>query len=150
VLRPLVERHKVALALVIALTIMAIGLIEPLPFTIAPFVGSLMVGVFLIYALCRDFSTPATEFLGRASYHLFISHWVIASLLVSAIGLSRNTPALLSLTVVVALLLSCALVPIERWIDRARWKISLIYGQPASKPPHSERARVFGPGSTPT
>jgi len=62
-LKPLVERYKLVFVFLFALAIGAIGLIEPLPFTVAPFVGSLSVGVFLIYALDRRFSNSATDFL---------------------------------------------------------------------------------------
>lgn len=123
-LRPLVERYKVGLAFLFLATIAAIGLVEPLPYIIAPFVGSLAVGACLILLLSRGVSTPATDFFGRASYHLFISHWVIGSILVVALGLSRGMLSLLLLTVAVGLLVSCMLVPLERTIERTRRKVA--------------------------
>ena len=36
----------------------------------------------------RNFSNSVTEFFGRASYHLFISHWVLVSILIKTAGLS--------------------------------------------------------------
>jgi peptidoglycan/LPS O-acetylase OafA/YrhL len=98
--------------------------LEPLPYTVAPFAGSLMVGLCLIVMLPRDFSTPVTEFFGRASYHLFISHWVVASALVSVLGLSRATPVLLLLSVALSLLLSGVLVPLEQAVERTRRRIA--------------------------
>ena len=133
-LKLLAERHRVGMALVFALTIAAIGLIEPLPYTLAPLAGSAAVGVCLVLVISRDVSTRSTEFFGRASYHLFISHWVIGSLLVSVLGLSRGVPVLLILTVAVALLLSCVLVPIEHAIERSRRKVATISGRALANP----------------
>jgi peptidoglycan/LPS O-acetylase OafA/YrhL len=122
-LQPIAERHKAALALAFLAAIAAIAVIEPLPYTVAPFVGSLLVGVGLILLLARDASTPATDFFGRASYHLFISHWVVGSFLLVVLGLSRGA-LLLTLTVACALLLSCLLVPLEHAIERSRRRIA--------------------------
>jgi peptidoglycan/LPS O-acetylase OafA/YrhL len=38
--------------------------------------------------MAANFSNSVTEFFGRASYHLFISHWVLASILIKTAGLS--------------------------------------------------------------
>jgi peptidoglycan/LPS O-acetylase OafA/YrhL len=121
-LEPLVGRSILALGSLCA--VIVIGLFEPLPYTVAPLVGSLIVAAWLVLLLPRDFSTRTTDFLGRASYHLFISHWVIGSFLVAALGLSRPTPALLILSVAGGLLLSSILVPLEHAIDRARRRIA--------------------------
>jgi peptidoglycan/LPS O-acetylase OafA/YrhL len=121
-LAPLV--HGYALSLASMLAIAVIALVEPLRYTVAPLVGSLLVGTWLVLVLPRDFSSRFTDFFGRASYHLFISHWVIGSFLVVGFGLSRAAPALLFLSVAGGLLLSCLLVPLEHAIEQVRRRIA--------------------------
>jgi peptidoglycan/LPS O-acetylase OafA/YrhL len=68
-LKLLAERHRVGMALVFALTIAAIGLIEPLPYTLAPFV----------LVISREVSTRSTEFLGGgfvSPLHIALGHRV--------------------------------------------------------------------------
>lgn len=98
--------------------------IEVMHFTVAPFVGSAGIAVVLLLTP-RDYGSPVTEFLGRSSYHQFLAHWTIASVLLLLLPLTPNSFALFATTVAVGLILSGALVPVERRIDAWRKAIRI-------------------------
>jgi peptidoglycan/LPS O-acetylase OafA/YrhL len=109
----------IAMAGVISVALFAVW--DPLQFTVAPFAGALLAAAFLAWSLDRDFSTRLTFFLGRASYHVFISHYVIGYALMRKFHLPTHRPLLLAGSVGIGLALSYfVLVPVERWADHRR------------------------------
>ncbi len=90
-LRPAINRYIWPIGAGLAAITLLIGLLRPLQFTIAPFVGSFAIAILIICFPSRDIRTKAADFFGRASYHLFIAHWVIAAVLVQAISLRRDS-----------------------------------------------------------
>jgi peptidoglycan/LPS O-acetylase OafA/YrhL len=81
----------------------------------------------IILSRANDPLTKTTDFFGRASYHLFISHMSIAPVL-AALWVGRRSPlvivAIFVLTVLLSLGLSIVLVPLELKINRLRRRIS--------------------------
>ena len=92
----------------------------------ATFIG---IGVMACIVLARanDPLTRTTDFFGRASYHLFISHMSIAPVL-AALWIGRRSPVVVILifvlTVLLSLGLSALLVPLELKINEMRRRIS--------------------------
>ncbi|MBZ0209646.1 MAG: acyltransferase [Hyphomicrobium sp.] len=104
-----------------AAVVLLVAFNPALQFTLAPFAGGAFAALFLAWALARDFSTPITYFLGRASYHVFISHYAISRVLTQELQWERDNPVLLMVTLCVALLLGFFLIaPLERRIDAVR------------------------------
>lgn len=123
-LKAAVDRWILLIAGAVLASLFAIYSVPPLQWTVAPFVGALGMGVLLIYSFGRDFHNAVTEFLGRASYHLFISHWVLAAILIRLGGVRPGSFRLMLYTLALALLLSCVLVPMEHRIERLRRRIA--------------------------
>lgn len=92
--------------------------------TIGPFLGIPAMWMLLDAARDAPRATKAQDFVGRASYHLFIGHMPIAAVLVIGIGLREHSRTVAWVTVVIALVLSVGLVAMERRIDRLRRKIA--------------------------
>jgi hypothetical protein len=99
--------------------------------TIGPFIG--ILGVWLLLSAARGSAGPTRvqDFVGRASYHLFISHMPLAAVLSVGFGVPANTITIYVLTVAVALALSFVLVPMEHHINALRQRIAGT----ATKPP---------------
>jgi peptidoglycan/LPS O-acetylase OafA/YrhL len=95
---------------------------DPLTTTVGPYLG---IGVIfcLLSAWTGQVASRTQDFFGRASYHLFISHMPIAAVLVTGLGLTQSM-FLFFVTIVVALVLSMGLVPLERSINVVRQRIS--------------------------
>lgn len=123
-LKPLVESWWWAIAGAVIALIVAIYIVVPLQWTLAPFVGSFAMAAMLIYSFGRDFRNPVTDFFGRASYHLFITHWIIAGILVKTAHMQPGRLRLMFATLAAALLLSCVLVPMEHSIEKLRRRIN--------------------------
>jgi peptidoglycan/LPS O-acetylase OafA/YrhL len=121
---PLVERWRWAIVAVGLASFAAIALVPVLQFTIAPFVGSLLVSAAIAYSVGRDFHSGASDFFGRASYHLFIAQWGIAGAFVQFTGLQKDTAALCLATLIASLALSGVLVPLEHRVERLRRRLS--------------------------
>lgn len=91
--------------------------------TIGPFLG--VIGMTTVLALHNSKpSSRLADFLGRSSYHLFISHMSIAAILVVGLAWSANSFSLFAASSVIALALSCFLVPLEWRLNRLRGRIS--------------------------
>jgi peptidoglycan/LPS O-acetylase OafA/YrhL len=88
------------------------------PYTIAPFIGSIGMAVLLAADFEPYKSSRVVDFVGRSSYHLFLSHWILAALLIKLSPLQQSTFPLFVATLIAGLLLSGVLVPMEHWIDR--------------------------------
>lgn len=90
--------------------------------TIGPFVGSAAMS-FLI--LCRQDrrATRTQDFIGRSSYHLFIAHIPVQSVLIVAFGMVPASRPLWLWTLAGCLLLSAGIVPLERRVNRLREEI---------------------------
>jgi peptidoglycan/LPS O-acetylase OafA/YrhL len=91
--------------------------------TIGPYLGIPLT--FILLAAAQDYRPTRTQdFVGRASYHLFIAHLPIAAILVTGFH-ARPYKLLTYLSVLVgALLVSAALVPLEWRINKLRFRIS--------------------------
>ena len=95
---------------------------EVLRTTVAPFIGVPVMWTLL--SISQD--EPATgivDFFGRSSYHLFIAHMPVAAVLFTGLHFPMNSFAIYLATVLVALVLSGALVPMERRINDVRRQI---------------------------
>jgi peptidoglycan/LPS O-acetylase OafA/YrhL len=89
--------------------------------TVDPYLG--IAVMFCLLSASQDrCASNAQDFVGRASYHLFIGHMPIAAVLVIGLGLRPNA-VVFATTVVVALALSAWLVPLERSINVVRQRI---------------------------
>src|SRR6267142_1916861 len=89
------------------------------PLTIAPFIGSIVMAALLAAYFDPYKPGGVIDFIGRSSYHLFLSHWILAALLIKLSPLQPSTFPLFVATLMAGLLLSVGvLVPLERWIDR--------------------------------
>ena len=94
-----------------------------LQLTVGPFLGTaLMAASVAIYSDTQS-KVRFADFLGRASYHFFIAHWVIAALLVTMLAMRTYSPALCAATFAGCFALSCVLVPIEWRIERLRRRV---------------------------
>ena len=69
---------------------------------------------------------PGEDFFGRASYHLFIGHMPIATVLVTGLKLRQSGVSVFVAAVISALALSTLLVPMERNINVLRQRIAKI------------------------
>ena len=91
--------------------------------TIAPFLGIPLT--WLLLAAAQENRLGAvSNFFGRASYYLFISHMPIAAILVTGLHFKPYGRVLFFVTVLVSLGLSVGLVPMEWRIERLRGRIS--------------------------
>jgi peptidoglycan/LPS O-acetylase OafA/YrhL len=91
--------------------------------TIGPFLG-IPVACFLLSAAPEARATPVQDFFGRASYHVFIAHMPIAATLVVGLHFRADSLAVFLTTLVIALVLSGALVPLEWRINAVRRQIA--------------------------
>jgi peptidoglycan/LPS O-acetylase OafA/YrhL len=97
---------------------------EPaLQYTVAPFFGSLIVACLVALASNQAKATGLTDFIGRASYHLFIAQWVLAALLVRMTSLEVDSFTLCLATLALSLLMSALLVPMEHRIETLRRRL---------------------------
>ena len=92
--------------------------------TAGPFLGVVVMIAILAWRGADQRPSLATDFIGRASYHLFIAHMSIAAILVVGFAAAPNTFAVFVLSLVIALLLSGILVPLEWRLNRVRGRIS--------------------------
>ena len=111
----------------LACAILAMFAGERLSATVGTYIGIPLTWTLL--AAARDMRpTPAQDFFGRASYHLFISHMPIAAVLVTGLGFPVNGILVYVVTMAVALALSGFLVPMERRLNRTRQQIACSAG----------------------
>ncbi len=122
--------EKNALLLVTLLVAMQVAtLVSPLVrFTAGPYVGVPLAACAIAFFGDRR-ASPTQDFLGRASYHLFIAHMSVAGVLLFGFSAPRNSPVMWVGTVVICLALSVALVVVERHVDEYR---SVIRARAAS------------------
>ncbi len=117
-------RYRFPSAFLLASAIAAMFAGPRLSATMGPFLGIPLM--LLLLAGSRDVRpTNAQEFLGRASYHLFIAHMPLAAVLVTGAHLHANGFVLYLATVISALGLSAFLVPMERRINGFRRQIAM-------------------------
>jgi peptidoglycan/LPS O-acetylase OafA/YrhL len=92
--------------------------------TIGPFLGT--IGMLAIITWNGDDKRPsaALDFIGRASYHLFIAHMSIGAILVVVFAMSPNRFPVFVLSLMISLALSGLLVPLEWRLNRTRGRIS--------------------------
>jgi peptidoglycan/LPS O-acetylase OafA/YrhL len=127
-LRPMLRRWLSAYwkwlvaALVGAEALVAISTLASV--TIGPFLGVVGMAAVLAWHGAKRRPSRAVDFVGRASYHLFIAHMSIAAVLVVGFALPATTFVAFALTSVLALALSCLLVPLEWRLNRMRGRIS--------------------------
>jgi len=92
--------------------------------TLGPFLGVIAMTAILAWSGGDRRPSAAIDFIGRASYHLFIAHMSIAAILVLGFALVPNRFPVFALSVAIALALSGVLVPLEWRLDRVRRRIS--------------------------
>jgi peptidoglycan/LPS O-acetylase OafA/YrhL len=128
-LTPFLARYRMVLFSTLALAVAVTWQVHALQFTIAPYLGS--IGMFvLIGSIKGDHAElPLADFFGRASYHLFITHWTIGAILIFGFGMTISTLPVLILSVAISLLFSLALVPMEHRVDALRRRIKAIGAQ---------------------
>jgi peptidoglycan/LPS O-acetylase OafA/YrhL len=88
--------------------------------TLGPFLGAMMMLALLVWHGAGARPSSLTDFIGRASYHLFIAHMSIAAVLVVAFKQPVNSFRVFVVSVTLALILSGALVPLEWRLNRLR------------------------------
>jgi peptidoglycan/LPS O-acetylase OafA/YrhL len=92
--------------------------------TIGPFLGIAAMLALIVWDGGDRRPSPTLDFIGRASYHLFIAHMSIAAILVVVFRVTPNTVLVFVLSVVIALGLSGVLVPLEWRLNRLRGNLS--------------------------
>jgi peptidoglycan/LPS O-acetylase OafA/YrhL len=92
--------------------------------TIGPYLGVVGMVAVLAWHGAERRPSRAVDFIGRASYHLFIAHMSIAAILVVGLAVPANTFTAFALTTILALALSGVLVPLEWRLNRMRGRIS--------------------------
>ena len=97
--------------------------------TLGPFLGVVGIIALLAWRGAERRPSRAIDFMGRASYHLFIAHMSIAAILAVGLGMPSNSFAVLAVTTLLALALSGVLVPMEWQINRLRGRISARLGE---------------------
>jgi hypothetical protein len=106
--------------------------------TVGPFLGVLVMVSILIWDGGYTRPSQIIDFIGRASYHLFIAHMSIAAVLVVGFARARDSFQVFAITWIVALALSGFLVPLEWRLNRIRGRITRRASRPA---PLTDRAR---------
>lgn len=98
-----------------------------LQFTVSPYLGIVIVGAILPFAVRRrGRATQLQDFFGRASYHLFIGQWTVAALLAYTTKLPHDSFRLCLATLAASLALSIVLVAMERRIERLRRRVAPV------------------------
>jgi peptidoglycan/LPS O-acetylase OafA/YrhL len=92
--------------------------------TIGPFLGVVMMLALIVWDGSDKRPSRTLDFIGRASYHLFIAHMSIAAILVVAFHATPNTVSVFVMSVALAFALSGALVPLEWQLNRLRGRVS--------------------------
>ncbi len=92
--------------------------------TIGPFFGIVAMLALIVWDGGDKRPSPALDFIGRASYHLFIGHMSIAAILVVVFRITPDTVLVFVLSVAIAMGLSGVLVPLEWRLNRLRGQIS--------------------------
>lgn len=100
--------------------------------TLGPFLGVFAILALLAWHGADGRPSATVDFIGRASYHLFIAHMSIAAILVVAFAQTVNTFRVFALSLGIALALSGLLVPLEWWLNRLRDRIARRAKRPAS------------------
>jgi peptidoglycan/LPS O-acetylase OafA/YrhL len=117
-------QHRLASVLSVAGAIAAIYSNNFLQATLAPFIGIPVMLILLSSVAARLPPTSFADFLGRASYHLFIAHMPVAAVLFTALHFPPNSLPIYVGTALIALAISSVLVPLERWINDVRQQIA--------------------------
>lgn len=92
--------------------------------TIGPFVGVVAMLALIVWNGAEKRPSAAVDFIGRASYHLFIAHMSIAAILVVCFGMTPSQFPVFALSLMIALGLSGVLVPLEWRLHEMRGRIS--------------------------
>jgi peptidoglycan/LPS O-acetylase OafA/YrhL len=121
-----VRRNAMAIAAaLIALDILCVGS-DVIALNLATFIGIGIMSFMVLWRVNEPLSRT-TDFFGRASYHLFISHMSIAPVLVALWGGHQTHLVIAGIfvtTVLLSLGLSVLLVPLELKINEMRRRIS--------------------------
>ena len=120
---PWLIRHRVSV--IVILTAAIAGMFASAFFRagFGPFLG-IPVMWMLLAAAPATLATPVQDFLGRASYHLFIAHMPVAAVLFTGLHVPVNSFVIYVGTLLVALGLSGFLVPVERRINKLRRQVA--------------------------
>lgn len=121
--------HKLSWSLILAVGLvflcleLLVAFFPVLQFTMAPFLGCVAIGLIILASMSHPVNLPASDFFGRASYHLFIAQWTIAAVLISGLNFTMRSLTLCIATLLVSVFLSGLLVPIEHSIEKVRGTI---------------------------
>lgn len=116
--------------------------------TIGPFLGAVGMVALLAWHGAETRPSRAIDFVGRASYHLFIAHMSIGAVLVVGLGMPANSIGVFLVATVLALALSAALVPLEWRLNRMRGRVSSWgRGRPTPVTAAALPAAALPPGS---
>jgi peptidoglycan/LPS O-acetylase OafA/YrhL len=117
-----VRRRAVYLTIVLVLCELASYFSEFFRLVFSPFIGSVGIAAFIaVTTIKKDLRA---DFIGRASYHLFIAHMSVVSIIGIAGLTAFSGPVTFVVTTALCLLLSAALVPMERSIEITRRRIA--------------------------
>jgi peptidoglycan/LPS O-acetylase OafA/YrhL len=116
---PIVLRYRITIAVALIASLFATWWLPVLQFTVAPFLGSLGMAA-LIAASRTERRLPLAEFFGRASYHLFITHWTTGALLIFRFGWPAEHASVMFGSIGISLFLSLGLVQMEKKIEGLR------------------------------
>jgi peptidoglycan/LPS O-acetylase OafA/YrhL len=109
-------------ALLCAEALVAVSLFASV--TIGPYLGVPAMLALVVWDGGDKRPSAAADFVGRASYHLFIAHMSIAAILVVVFAGIPNSFPVFALSVAIALMMSAFLVPLEWWLNRLRSRVS--------------------------
>lgn len=126
--RPLIRRWLAAywkpllLGLIVLEVLSAVSLFVSA--TVGPFLGVVIMVAVLTWDGAEKRPSATVDFIGRASYHLFIAHMSIAAVLIVGLGVPSNSFAVFAAATLLALALSGGLVPLEWRLNRVRGRIA--------------------------
>ena len=92
--------------------------------SLGPFLGTIAIVGVLPWGRDDRRSSWVVDFIGRASYHLFIAHMSIAAILALAFGIPNSNWRIFILSLAIAFVLSGGLVPLEWRLNRLRDRVS--------------------------
>jgi peptidoglycan/LPS O-acetylase OafA/YrhL len=117
---------KLIVLLLVAHAAMFLG--DAVSTSIGPYLG---IGVmFLLLSTWNGMpGNRAEDFFGRASYHLFIGHMPIAAVIVTGLNMTQGSLVVFLTAVIIALVLSVGLVPIEHYVNVMRQRIANVHNE---------------------
>lgn len=120
-----IRKYNVALAIALSLAVGSLFFGPLLSATVGPFLGIPLM--LLLLTAAQDYRVKRFhDFLGRASYHLFIGHMPIAAILMTGFHVTSNSFSIYAAVIAVAICLSAILVPMEWRFNAVRRRVAAI------------------------